>query len=103
MATSAKVTTHPHIVKTPDVCGGQPTIDDTRVRVKNIAALLKEGKTPQQMLVEYPSLSLGQVHSAIAYYYDNSDEIEAALKEEEDWEARHEQLRAEHMARRSGK
>lgn len=70
--------------------------------VKNIAALLKEGKTPEQMLVQYPSLSLGQVHSAIAYYYDHPDEIEAALQEEQDWEAQHEHLRAEHMARRSG-
>jgi uncharacterized protein (DUF433 family) len=79
------------------------TTDDTRVRVKNIVALLKEGKTPEQMLVEYPSVNLAQVHAALAYYYDNPGEIEAALKEEDAWEARHEQLRAEHLARRTGK
>jgi hypothetical protein len=44
MATVAKATTYPHISQAPEVCGGQPTIDDTRVRVKNIVALLKEGQ-----------------------------------------------------------
>ena len=103
MATAAKTTVYTHITKTPGVCGGQPAIDDTRVRVKNIVALLKEGKTPEQMLVEYPLLNLAQVHAALAYYYDYTEEIEAALKEDEEWEARHEQLRAERLARRAGK
>ena len=65
------------------MCGGQPTIDDTRIRVKNIVVLLKGGKAPEQMLVEYPSLSLAQVHAALAYYYDNIEEIEAAIGEDE--------------------
>lgn len=102
MATAPKVS-YPHIVKEPGYCGGQPAIDDTRVRVKNIVALLQEGKTPEQMLEEYPSLNLAQVHAALAYYYDNREEIESALQEEEDWEARHEQSRAEHLAHRTGK
>ena len=103
MATAAKTVTYPHITKTPEVCGGQPVIDDTRVRVKNIVALLKEGKTPEQMLVQYPSLNLAQVHAALSYYYDHPEEIEAALKEEVEWEERDEQLRAEHLARNPGK
>ena len=102
MATAAKVN-YPHIVKEAGYCGGQPTIDDTRVRVKNIVALLREGKTPEQMLMEYPSLNLAQVHAALAYYYDNREEIEASLREEEAWESQHEKLKAEHLARRTGK
>jgi uncharacterized protein (DUF433 family) len=100
MATATKVA-YPHIVKDADYCGGQPAIDDTRVRVKNIVSLLKEGMTPEQMLVAYPSLSLAQVHAALAYYYDNAGEIEAALDEEVEWEARHEQDKARHTARRT--
>ena len=87
----------------PGYCGGQPAIDDTRVRVKNIVALHDEGRTPEQMLEEYPSLTLAQIHAALAYYYDNREEIEQALEEEEDWEARHEQRRAEYLSRRTGK
>lgn len=100
MATAAKTTVYPHITRTPDVCGGQPTIDDTRVRVKNIVALLKEGKRPEEMIVQYPSLNLAQVYAALAYYYDNPDEIEASLQEELEWEARHEEMRAEHLSRK---
>ena len=44
-----------------------------------------------------------QIHAALAYYYDNREEIEQALEEEEDWEARHEQRRAEYLSRRTGK
>lgn len=103
MATAAKTVSFSHITKTPEVCGGQPVIDDTRVRVTNIAALLKEGKTPEQMLVEYPSLNLAQVHAALSYYYDHTEEIDADLQEEMEWEERHEQIRAEQIARKPAK
>jgi uncharacterized protein (DUF433 family) len=75
------------------------TIDNTRVRVKNVVALLQEGKTPEEMLVQYPGLNLAQIHAALLYYYDHSAEIEAALAEEEQWEAQHEQLKAEYLER----
>jgi uncharacterized protein (DUF433 family) len=103
MATAAKTAPSSHITKTPEVCGGQPVIDDTRVRVVNIVALLKEGKTPEQMLLAYPSLDLAQVYAALSYYYDHSEEIEATLKEELEWEERQEQLRRKHLTRDPGK
>lgn len=68
--------------------------------MKNIVSLLKEGKTPDQMVAVYPSLSLAQVHAALAYYYDNPDEIQAALEEEVEWEARHEEVKAAYTTRR---
>jgi uncharacterized protein (DUF433 family) len=77
MATAAKSAPPSHITKTPEVCGGQPVIDDTRVRVVNIVALFKEGKTPEQMLLGYPSLNLAQIYAALSYYYDHPQEIEA--------------------------
>ena len=64
--------------------------------------LHKEGKTPQQILVEYPDLSLAQVHAALAYYYDHVDEIEAELAAEEGWDERYERRRAEALAERDG-
>lgn len=60
----------------------------------------REGRRPEEMIVQYPSLNLAQVHAALAYCYDNPDEIEAALQEELDWEARHEQMRAEYLSRK---
>lgn len=50
----------------------------------------------------YPhiTLSLAQIHAALAYYYDNADEIEASFAESEKWEAEYERERAEHLRRR---
>jgi uncharacterized protein (DUF433 family) len=92
-----------HITKTPDVCGGQPCIDGTRVRVKNIAALHKEGLTPEQMLPQYPFLGLAQIHAALAYYYDNRGEIEAAMAEDEQAAEDFERRRADYLARHAAK
>jgi uncharacterized protein (DUF433 family) len=104
MATALAVPfVYPHITKTPDVCGGQPCIDSTRVRVKNIAALHKEGLAPEQMLVQYPSLSLGQIHAALAYYYDKRGEIDAAMAADELAAEDFEHRRGEYLARHTAK
>jgi uncharacterized protein (DUF433 family) len=81
MATAAK-TVYSHITKDPEVCGGRACIDGTRIRVVDIACLQREGYTPEKMLEVYPSLNLAQVHAALAYYYDHSEEIESALQED---------------------
>ena len=92
---------YPHITKVMGVCGGRPCIDGTRVRVLNIVYLLREGYTPEQMLKQYPSLSLAQVHAALAYYYDHKEEIESYIKEDEAWDERYERERAEYLSKRS--
>lgn len=102
MATAAKLV-YPHIVKEPGYCGGKAAIDATRVRVNNVVFLHKEGKTPAEILVEYPDLSLAQVHAALGYYYDHKDEIEAELAEEDGWDERHERRKAEALAERAQK
>jgi uncharacterized protein (DUF433 family) len=66
-----------YVVKTPGTVGGQPRIDGTRIRVSDIVARRLEGLTPEQIASEdcYPSLSLAQVYSALAYYEDHHQEI----------------------------
>jgi uncharacterized protein (DUF433 family) len=102
MATAAKIV-YAHIVKEPGYCGGKAAIGATRVRVNNVVSLWKEGKTPEEILVEYSGLSLGQVHAALAYYYDNKDEIEAELAAEDGWDERYERRKADALARRAQK
>jgi len=41
------------------------------------------GMTPEEIALEYPHLTLAQVHAALAYYHANRDEIEADAKQEE--------------------
>jgi uncharacterized protein (DUF433 family) len=82
-------------------CGGPPCIDNTGIAVADVVALLEAGKTPEEMRVAYPSLSLAQIHAAISYYYDRPDEIEATFAEDDAAEAEHERRRADYLARRT--
>jgi uncharacterized protein (DUF433 family) len=102
MATAAKIV-YPHIVKEPGYCGGKAAIDATRVRVNNVAWLAKQGLTPQQVLEHYSDLTLAQVHAALAYYYDNREEIEAELSEDERFFVEAEHQWDELVARHGGK
>ena len=67
------------IVSTPDICSGHPTIAGKRFSVEQIAALTKEGLTPQSIREEYDFLTLAEVHAALAYYYANLEQIESYL------------------------
>jgi uncharacterized protein (DUF433 family) len=102
MATAAKIG-YPHIVKEPGYCGGKATIDDTRVRVNNVAWLAKQGLTPQAVVEHYPDLTLPQVHAALLYYYENKAEIEAELANEDQAAADFERRKAELLAERASR
>jgi hypothetical protein len=58
---------------------------------------------PDEMREYYSDrpLTLAEVHAALAYYYDHSDEIEAELAAEEGRCERHECAKAEYLARHS--
>src|SRR3974390_3481423 len=72
------------IVKTPGVCGGQPRIAGTRIKVKHIYTWVERmGMTPAQVVAEYPHLTMAQVHAALAYYWSHRDEIHQDLENEE--------------------
>jgi uncharacterized protein (DUF433 family) len=96
MATPAK-TSYPHVRKEAGVRGGRACIDETRIAVVDIVAMLPQGKSFEQMLLAYPSLDVAQVHAAVSYYYANKDEIEAELAEDDGWEEEHERRRTEHL------
>jgi uncharacterized protein (DUF433 family) len=100
MATTAKVV-YSHITKQPGVRGGKACIDDTRIAVADVVALLKQGLADQQIVERHPFLNLAQVHAAISYYYDNRDELEADLAEDDDAEVEHERRKAEYLSRRA--
>src|ERR1700745_2526340 len=73
-----------NIVKTPGVCGGQPRIAGTRIKVKHVYLWVEQmGMTPAQVVAEYPHLTMAQVHAALAYYWSHQDEIQKDIEEEE--------------------
>ena len=70
------------IESTPGVCGGHARIAGTRVPVHRIAGYYRLGYSPEEMLPLLNSLSLAQVHAALAYALANPAEIDQALQEE---------------------
>jgi uncharacterized protein (DUF433 family) len=72
-----------HIVMTPDTCGGRPRVAGRRITVQHIAIDHERlGRSPDQIASDY-ELTLGEVHAALAYYFDHRDEIEQAIHEDE--------------------
>jgi uncharacterized protein (DUF433 family) len=75
-----------HIEKTPGVCGGRACIAGHRIRVQDIVVLHEmHGMTPKEITVQYPGITLADVHAALAYYYDNQHEIADELSKAEEW------------------
>lgn len=83
--TRATRTPYAHIVCTPGTMGGEPRIEGHRVRVRDVVlARDLDGLTPEEIAASvYPSLSLAQVYSALAYYEDHREEIDLAAEKEE--------------------
>ncbi|RJT02568.1 DUF433 domain-containing protein [Halococcus sp. IIIV-5B] len=68
------------IVSTPEVLGGKPRIEGRRIGVHQVVSLVVDGDlTPEEMAVRY-DLELGDIHRAIAYYYDHPEEIRTVQK-----------------------
>lgn len=51
----------------PDVCHGKPCIRGTRIMVSVILDNLAEGLSPEEIVAEYPALTLEDVRAAIRY------------------------------------
>lgn len=60
---------------------GRPVIDGTRVRVHDVALWHRGGMSVEEMVDQF-SLTPGQVHAALSYYYDHREEIEQIIQEE---------------------
>jgi uncharacterized protein (DUF433 family) len=39
------------------------------------------GWSAEELRFQHPSLTMGEIHSALAYYWDNKDEIDQAIKQ----------------------
>ena len=72
-----------HIEITPGVCGGKARIAGHRIRVQDIVIDYEHwGMSPEKIVNELP-ITLADVHAALAYYYDNMEEIRNQIREGE--------------------
>ena len=76
-------TTHPYILKND----GAPACLESHPRVR-VAMLVMDyrsrGLSPDEMVLHYPYLKIAEVYSAMAYYFDHQQEIDAEIEQEVD-------------------
>jgi uncharacterized protein (DUF433 family) len=71
------------ISKTPGICGGKACIAGHRVRVLDVVAWHEhQGMTPDEIVSDVPSITLADVHAALAYYFDHIEEIQQEMRAE---------------------
>ncbi len=72
------------IVSNPEIRSGRPIIAGTTLRVQDIAvAHVYKGYSPEEVVRQYPTVNLAQVHAALAYYYDHKADIDRQIEEDE--------------------
>lgn len=74
-------TEHPHIVRVEGIRGGEPIIKGTGISVRTIVERTRLGDTPEQIVDDYPYLTLAQVYDALSYYHEHPQEIEQYIAE----------------------
>ena len=72
------MTTYEHVQL--DV-NGVPIIVGTNMKVVELVmAQLAHGWSPEELHFQHPYLSLGQIHSALAYYWDHKADLDADIE-----------------------
>ncbi len=70
------------IVSDPLIHGGYPVIAGTNLRVVDVVAShIYRGLSPEELAVNF-ALDMGQVHAALAFYYQHKAEIDQQLRDE---------------------
>ena len=72
-------TTHPYVVRRDGVHGGRPVIAGTRIPVSTIVERIQLGDTPEDIVRDFPPLTLAQVYDALSYYHEHRQEIDAEI------------------------
>ena len=82
---------------------GVVRVGATRVTLDTLIGAYRDGSTADEIVQQYPSLSLADVHAAIAYYLTHQSEVNAYLLEREnaaaDTRRRVEQVNSAHDVR----
>jgi uncharacterized protein (DUF433 family) len=63
---------------------GTIRIKDSRVSLEVIVRQFKQGATAEQLLEDFPSLTLRDIYGAIYYYLDNTETVEDYMRQQED-------------------
>jgi len=71
-------TSYEHVVLDEN---GVPTIEGTSMKVVELVLeTIAYGWSPEELQFQHPYLSLGQIHSALAYYWDHAEELDRDIE-----------------------
>jgi len=74
------------ITKKPDRCGGDACVRDTRITVWGLIAYRRLGMSDAAILESVQGLTLADLEAAWEYAERNAEEIDRAIRENEDGE-----------------
>ena len=77
----ATVIEHCYIAADEKILGGEPIIKNTRIPVRAIVELWRQGISAEEIPNHLPHLTLAQVFDALSYYSDHQEEINAYLEQ----------------------
>jgi len=62
------------IIRDPQICGGEPIIKGTRVTLRTVLASLAEGDAPEDIINDFPTLTIQDVTAVIAFAAASAEE-----------------------------
>jgi uncharacterized protein (DUF433 family) len=74
------------IVRKRGLCGGQPVIAGTRIRLQDVYVWHeRQGLSADEIVSQFPQLSRADVYGALAYYWDHRDEMQRLMAAEAEY------------------
>jgi uncharacterized protein (DUF433 family) len=70
----------PYVTRTP---AGDWRVTGTRVSLDSVVHAYWQGRLPEAIVADFPSLTLELVHGALAYYLGHRAEVDAYLAEQD--------------------
>ena len=55
------------IIANPEILGGKPVVEGTRLSVEHILGLLASGMSNEEIVADYPDLNEGSIRAVLAY------------------------------------
>lgn len=71
------------IVRKPGVCGGEPTVEKTRIPVRSIVVQWQLSGDLETVRGAFPQLDLPAIKAALAFYEAHRAEIDRLIEESE--------------------
>ncbi|MEZ4591797.1 MAG: DUF433 domain-containing protein [Chloroflexota bacterium] len=73
------ITLQPHLTVLQSWQDGSIRVGNSRVLLDLVIFAFNEGRTPEEIVLQFPVLKLAEVYSAIAYYLENREQIDTYL------------------------